>query len=442
MHPASPRRSLPEILDSGPAVRAAAHRALAARDRLLQDYPGWEEWRRQARDLRATAISRLDELLSRLGQAVTALGGTVLPARDGEEACRLILEVARRHQVQAVVKSKSMTAEEIGLRPALAAAGLPTLETDLGEFIIQLAGDPPAHLTAPALHLTRRRIAALFQEHLGEDAKADPEALTRQAARYLEPHYGRAHLGITGVNWAAPDGTLILVENEGNLRLTATLPRVHLALMGLEKVIPDLADAAVLLRLLPASATGQRLTAMVHFLKGLKPHPQGRQDFYLVLLDNGRRRLAADPELREALYCLRCGACLNICPVFQAGGAHLYGRVYPGALGILLAPYLTPPGDISDLCTQCGACADLCPVAIDLPARIRLLRRRSPRFRNLRVLSGAAGLVLRWPRFYRRLEPGLRLAARLFPALKAEVASESFHHGQGWRPAGRPEREG
>jgi len=420
-------KSLQEILSSAPAVRAAAHRALAARERLLRDYPRWQEWRGQARYLRAEAISRLEELLAELTQAVTAMGGTVLRARDGAEARELILEVARRHQVQAVVKSKSMTAEEINLRPALAAAGFKTLETDLGEFIVQLAGDPSAHITAPALHLDRRRIAALFQEHLGEGASADPEVLTRQAALFLSRHYGAAQMGVTGVNWAAPDGTLVLVENEGNLRLTACLPRVHLALMGLEKVVTRLADAEVFLRLLPASATGQRLTAMVHFLQGLKTHPRGRQDFYLVLLDNGRSRLAADPELRSALYCLRCGACLNICPVFQVGSAHLYGRVYPGALGILLAPYLAPAGDISDLCTQCGACEDLCPVALDLPAKIRHLRRGSPRFRNLRVLSRVAGLALSWPRVYRGLEPGLRLAARLVPGLRGEISPESFH---------------
>ena len=223
-------------------------------------------------------------------------------------------------------------------------------------------------------------------------------------------------MGITGVNFATPDGTLVLLENESNLRLTATLPRVHLAFMGLEKVIPRLADLEVMLRLLPASATGQRLTALVHFIRGLKVQPQGNQAFYLVILDNGRRRLAADPELAEALYCLRCGACLNVCPIFQVGAAHLYGRVYPGAIGILLAPYLAPAGDICDLCTQCGACQEICPVGIRLADKIRGLRRHSRRFRQLRGLTTAAGAVLSRPRWYRCLEPATRglagLAAR------------------------------
>ena len=178
-------------------------------------------------------------------------------------------------------------------------------------------------------------------------------------------------MGITGVNFATPEGTLVLLENESNLRFTATLPKVHLALMGLEKVIPHLSDLEAMLRLLPASATGQRLTALVHFIQGLKVQPQGNQIFYLVILDNGRRRLAADPELAEALYCLRCGACLNVCPIFQVGAAHLYGRVYPGAIGILLAPYLAPVADICDLCTQCGACQEICPVGIRLADKIR-----------------------------------------------------------------------
>ena len=399
-------------LGRSPAVRAAAHRALAARDRLLSDYPLWEAWRRQARASKTEAVARLDELLEDLERAVTAWGGRVLRARDAAQARQLILEVAREHGVKTVVKAKSMTTEEIGLNPALAAAGLQVMETDLGEFIVQLAGHPPAHLTAPALHLNRHQIADIFAAHLGLRSPAEPEALSRQASAYLKPHFFEAQMGITGVNFATPEGTLILLENESNLRFTTTLPKVHLALMGLEKIIPRLADLDPLLRLLPASATGQRLTALVHFIQGLKVQPRGNQIFYLVILDNGRRRLAADPELAEALYCLRCGACLNVCPIFQVGAAHLYGRVYPGAIGILLAPYLAPVGDICDLCTQCGACQEICPVGIRLADNIRRLRRDSRRFRQLRGLTKAVGAVLSHPRWYRRLEPAARRLAR------------------------------
>ncbi len=407
-------------LGRSPAVRAAAHRSLAARDLLLSDYPQWEAWRQQARAIKTESVARLDELLADLARAVTAWGGRVLWARDAAEARRLILAIAREHGVKTVVKAKSMTTEEIGLNGALAAAGLTVMETDLGEFIVQLAGHPPAHLTAPALHLNRHQIAEIFAEHLGIRSPAEPEALTRQATTYLNPYFFEAQMGITGVNFAATEGTLVLLENESNLRFTATLPKVHVALMGLEKVIPRLTDVEVMLRLLPASATGQRLTALVHFIQGLKARPEGNQAFYLVILDNGRRRLAADPEMAEALYCLRCGACLNTCPIFQVGAAHLYGRVYPGAIGILLAPYLAPVGDICEFCTQCGACTEICPVGIRLREKIQLLRGHSHRFRQLRGWSTVAGVVLGQPRWYRGLEPAWR-----------GLASLAFRHGWG-----------
>lgn len=414
-----------------PQVRVATHRALAARERLVRQYPAWEAWRRQARAIRAQAIDRLEELVCRLKENIEAWGGRVLFARDAAAARALILEIARRHGVQTAVKSKSMTTEEIRLNSGLEEAGLEVVETDLGEFIIQLAGHPPAHLTAPALHLDRHQIANLFAQHLGITCPSDPSQLCRAASRHLQARFQEAEMGITGVNFAAAaEGTLVFLENENNLRQSMALPKVHVAVMGLEKVLPAMADMEPLLRLLPASATGQRLTALVHFLNGLKPRPDGsHQSFYLVLLDNGRRRLAAQSDLKEALYCVRCAACLNICPVFQTGGAHLYGRVYPGAIGILLAPYLAPPGDISDLCTQCGACGEICPVAISLPEKILTVRQFSSRFWRIRLLSRGAGLVLSHPVFYRGLERGLRRTARLLsPNISGlEIAPESFH---------------
>jgi L-lactate utilization protein LutC len=286
------------------------------------------------------------------------------------------------------------------------------------------------------MHLDRSRIAALLAQHLGICCPADPQLLTAAASRHLSPYYGQADLGITGVNFAAAaEATLVMLENEGNLRQTATLPPVHVAVMGLEKVIPTLADAEACLQLLPASATGQRLTSLVHFLKGVKTGPHGSQAFYLVLLDNGRSRLARDPELAEALACLRCGACLNVCPVFQAGGAHLYGRTYPGAIGILLAPFLAPVGDIASLCTQCGACGEICPAGIRLPELILAVRRRSPRFARFRFFSRGAGVVLSHPSFYRGLEQGARWVESLRrragrPPLSFTLATHSFHARQ------------
>lgn len=418
-----------------PQVRVATHRALAARERLVRQYPAWEAWRRLARAIKAQAIDRLEELIFRLKENIEAWGGRVLFARDAAAARALILDIARRHGVRTAVKSKSMTTEEIRLNSGLEEAGLEVVETDLGEFIIQLAGHPPAHLTAPALHLDRGEIADLFARHLGIACPPDPVQLCRVASRHLQARFQEAEMGITGVNFAAAaEGTLIFLENENNLRQSMALPKVHVAVMGLEKVLPALADLEPLLRLLPASATGQRLTALVHFLNGLKPRSDGSpQRFYLVLLDNGRRRLAAHSDLQEALYCVRCAACLNICPVFQAGGAHLYGRVYPGAIGILLAPYLAPTGDISDLCTQCGACGKICPVAISLPEKILAVRHAGPRFRRVRLLSRGAGLILRHPGFYRGLERGLRRTARLFgPNISGiRIPPESFYQMRG-----------
>jgi L-lactate dehydrogenase complex protein LldF len=387
-----------------PAIRAAAQRALAARERLVAAAPQWEAWRRQAHAIKKQVIDRLEDYVQELTAQVQGWGGEVLAAADAAQARELITAVARRHGCRSAVKAKSMTSEEIGLNEALAAAGVEVLETDLGEFIIQLAGDRPAHLTAPAMHLNRQEIAALFSRRLQLPWQTDPEGLSRQGAAYLRTRFWQAQLGITGVNFAAAaSGHLVMVENEGNLRLAAAAPPVHVAVMGLEKIVPSLADLAVFLRLLPASATGQRLTAYVNFIGGLKSQPQGRQAFYLVLLDNGRRRLAATPYLREALYCLRCGACLNICPIFQVGGGHLYGQVYPGAIGILLSPYLGTGADLTDLCSQCGACAQVCPVGIPLADLIARQRRPSRRHSLLRRAVQGASLLMAHPRLYRRL---------------------------------------
>ncbi len=425
------------------AVRVATHRALEARERLLQEYPAWSSWRQQAHALKAKVMARLPDYLDLLAKRVQEWGGQVLWAKDAAEARAHILAVAKRHGAKKVVKSKSMTTEEIKLNPALQDAGLTVTETDLGEFLIQLAGQPPSHLTAPALHLDRYQIGSLLKEHLGLSCPPDPRALTSAASQYLRPCYAQADLGITGINFAAAeDGILIMIENEGNLRQSACRPPVHLALMGLEKLLPTLPDVEVCLRLLPASATGQRLTALVHFLKGIKSGPRGDQVFYLVILDNGRRRLAAHPDLQEGLFCLRCGACLNICPIFQLGSAHLYQRVYPGAIGILLANYLAPLGDISDLCTQCGACGDICPVAIDLPEKILPVRRQSSLFRRVRALSRLAGGILARPARYRLLDATLRRwSARLAASCPAAfvdfaLSPESFH--QQMRHFGRP----
>lgn len=418
------------------AVRAATHRALEARERLLAECPDWPLWRRQVRSLKGEMVRRWPEYLARLKSQVEAWGGVVYLARNAAEARGYILETAKKHGARRLIQSKSMTAHEIRLEPFLRGQGLQLTETDLGEYIIQLAGQPPAHLTAPALHLNRRQIARILSDHLGRDAPEEPGPLTRFVAAALRPCYEEADMGITGVNFAAArEGVLVCLENEGNLRLTACRPPVHLALMGWDKLVPEMETLGPPLRLLPASATGQRLTSLVHFFQGLKNRAEGRQAFYLVILDNGRSRLAAHPELKEALYCLRCGACLNICPVFQVGAAHLYGRVYPGAIGILLAPYLPPPGDLAALCTQCGSCREVCPAGLELPEKIRFLRQKAPSFRRFRSRAGAAAGLMAHPGLYRGLEFPFRHLFRWPPLARLEglgalpPAPESFWKG-------------
>ena len=412
-----------------PAIRQAARRALEARAGLLASYPEWESWRQQARATKSLVLSNLDYYLDELRGRVTGWGGQVLEAADGPAAVNLIRDLARKHQVRNLVKAKSMTSEEIGLTAGLEADGFHVTETDLGEFIVQLAGDTPSHITAPAMHLNRHEIAELFVRRLHLPRQSDPVMLSRQGAHYLRPRFWEAQMGITGVNFAAAaSGHLVMLENEGNLRLSAWAPPVHVALMGLEKIIPSLLDLEVFLRLLPASATGQRLTAYVNFIRALKPQFQATQAFYLIILDNGRRRLAADPIFREALYCLRCGACLNICPIFQLGGGHLYGRVYPGAIGILLAPYIGEGADLTDLCTQCGACSHICPAGITLAEHINRLRTRSSLHPVLRACTRAAGLVLAHPRLYRRLVPLWRFISNHLPIEKLIARSQTTYN--------------
>ena len=436
----------------GQAVRAATHRALEARERLLTNYPQWEDWRRQVRAAKANMVAHYQEYVALLRTEVEAWGGEVYFAKEAAEARDFILKVAKRHRVAKVAQSKSMTAHEIKLEPFLSRQGIQLTETDLGEFIIQLAGHPPAHLTAPALHLNRYQIARILSEACNFECPTDPTALTRLATEQLAPCYFEADMGITGVNFAAVrEGTLVCLENEGNLRQSASLPPVHLALMGWEKMVPELSLLEPFLRLLPASATGQRLTSLLHFWKGLKTGPHGSQAFYLVIIDNGRSDLAAHPELREALHCLRCGACLNICPVFQVGGAHLYGRVYPGAIGALLAPFLPPYGDISDFCTQCGSCRELCPAAIELPTKIRYLRQNAASFRQARALAGTLGFIFSQPRFYRSLESPARflaqglLSEQVQRILSDKLPAESFFRkhqgGRRKKVSGGPESQ-
>lgn len=397
----------------------------------------------RARAARLTALSRLPDLLEQLEQRATAAGTKVHWAHDAAQAREIVAGIARGCGAKVVVKGKSMVTEEIALNPALEADGIEVWETDLGEFIVQLAEEPPSHIIAPCIHKSRADVAALFREKLGlaglsgqedlEDSASIPE-LTLLARRALREKFLAADLGVTGVNIAvAETGSVILVENEGNIRMSTTCPPVHVAIMSLEKVAASLEDAADILRVLPRSATGQKMSSYVSVLTGPRRSGEldGARETHLVILDNGRSEILADAVLREALLCFRCGACLNSCPVYQTIGGHAYGSVYSGPIGTLLSSLLLPAKDTRDLpfgCTLCGACKKTCPLGIDHPKLMLRLRER--------VCAGSPGLASAAHTFLalhplayrlvmgaaRAVDPHLNLLPRL-PGLPSGLAS-------------------
>jgi len=291
-----------------------------------------------------------------------------------------VVDIARRAGARMAVKSKSMATEEIDLNEALEREGITPVETDLGEYIIQLAHERPSHIIAPAIHKTKGQVAELFSRELKRPVEADPEELTRIARAELRQKFLQADIGITGANFAVADtGTVVLVTNEGNGRMVTSLPRVHVAVMGAEKVVPSMTDLMVFLAILAKSATGQKLSVYTTLVRGPRRagELEGPEEFHLVLLDSGRIAQLAGP-LREALSCLRCGACLNVCPVYRQIGGHAYGHTYPGPIGILLTAMLEGTGSVKELAhasSLCGACADACPVRIDIPKMLIELRR-------------------------------------------------------------------
>jgi L-lactate dehydrogenase complex protein LldF len=339
-----------------------------------------EALRDRARQIKEEAISDLDSHLARLEESVTKLGGTVHWARSGDEACEIILDLALKNRVRRVVKSKSMVTEEIELNEAFERAGIEAVETDLGEYIVQIAGERPFHILAPAVHKSRGDIAELFAEKLGATGLKEAGEMTQAARASLRGKFLSADMGVTGANFAvAETGTIVLVENEGNIRLSTTLPRIHVALVGIEKVIPRLDDLRVFLKILARSASGQKMSSYVSFITGARRDGEsdGAREFHLILLDNGRTRILADEEKRESLYCLRCGACLNVCPVYQKIGGHAYGSVYSGPIGSIITPPLAGLERSQDLpfaSTLCGACKEICPVKINIPHVLLRLR--------------------------------------------------------------------
>ena len=349
---------------------------------MYQSQPEGPGIRQQAHRIRQQCIDNLDILLAELADRVTDNGGTVFFAGDAREAVAYCLDVARAHKVKTVVKGKSMVTEEVGLNDALEAAGIDVAETDLGEFIIQLAGEKPSHIIAPAIHKTKEQVGRLFADKLGIAYTPDPAALTQAARAALRQKFLAADMGITGCNLAcAETGHITTVSNEGNIRMASTLPRVHVAFMGMERVVATLRDHDILFRLLSSGAAAQKLGGYISYAGGPSPadYPDGPDAFHLIILDNGRSRILADPAFREMLCCIRCSACLNVCPVYGKIGGHAYGSPYSGPVGAVVTPLLAGMNRAKDLClgeTLCGACRQACPVDIDLPRMLRELRYR------------------------------------------------------------------
>jgi L-lactate dehydrogenase complex protein LldF len=379
----------------------------------------FEELRDAGAAIRDRALASLDAWLLRFEQEAQRRGATVLWAQDGAEVRRLVLEICRRHGLKKAIKSKSMLSEEAGLNEALAASGVTPVETDLGEYIIQLAGEAPSHIIAPAIHKDREQVSDLFAEHHHRAPLADIEQMTREARLMLREHFLSADLGISGGNFLiAETGSVAIVTNEGNGRMVTTLPKVHVAITGIEKVIPTLEDFAALMRLLPRSATGQAISNYVSLLTG--PRGEGDLDgpehMYFILVDNGRSNLVGS-DLQEMLRCIRCGACMNHCPVYQAVGGHAYGWVYPGPMGSVLTPSyvgLENALDLPQAATLCGACHVACPVKIPLPELLRKLREKEMQARLRpwaeRAALRAWGFAARRPRLYATLS---RIGARV-----------------------------
>jgi L-lactate dehydrogenase complex protein LldF len=404
----------------------------------------WEDLRSQARAIKDEVLLHLDRYLEEFVRNAESRGAQVHWARDAAEANSIICGLATERAARIVVKSKSMTTEETHLNDALEAAGMQVVETDLGEYIIQLADEPPSHIIAPAIHKTRQQVSELFTAALGMTPTDDIAQMTSTARVTLRDRFASADVGITGVNFAiAETGTIVIVENEGNIRLTTSLPRIHIAMMGIEKVIPRFADLDVFLKLLPRSGTGQRLTTYQSFITGTKRHAtdEGPDELHIVLLDNGRSRMLAHPVTRQSLACIRCGACLTACPVYQQVGGHAYGSVYPGPIGAVITPQLVGIAKAAQLpyaSSLCGACREVCPVKIDIPRLLLHLRGEiSPRKGSVaeRLAFKVWARVMTSPSLYRLSSVAGRILQRVVPISRAwtngrdlrPIESKSFH---------------
>ncbi len=371
------------------AIRLATLHKVETRASGMAELHDYEGLRELAAQIKQHTLDHLPDYLDQFATSAARVGAHVHFAADADTARRIIGDIASAAGARLAVKSKSMATEEIHLNDALQAAGVQTVETDLGEFIVQIDHDRPSHIVTPIIHKDRRQIATAMQRELGCKYTEDPGEITALARTHLRDIFRRADLGITGVNFAiAETGTIVICTNEGNGRMTTTRPRVHVALCGIEKLIPRLTDLTAFLKLLARSSTGQPLTVYTNLVTGPRraDDPDGPEQLHIVLLDNGRSDVLTGP-LAEVLRCIRCGACLNACPVYRNIGGHAYGGVYPGPIGSLVTPLLgglNAHHELPRASSLCGACRDACPVKIDIPAHLVALRARS---RTMQPLS-------------------------------------------------------
>ena len=393
-------------------VQTAMGKYEAVRRGTQAGFQDWQAARQAASETKWEALNHLDHYLDEFCRQTEARGTQVFWASTAEEASAYVLDLCRRVNAKELIKSKSMTTEEIHLNEALEAAGYGVAESDLGEYIVQLRGETPYHIVFPAMHLTRGEISDTFTKELGTPKSDSPEELTMIARHVLRDKYLSADIGISGANFAvAETGMISITENEGNARLTTSVPRIHVAVLGIEKVLPKMADLALFLPMLATAGTGQALTCYNSLIGGprLPGETDGPEEFHVILLDNGRTDILADPEQRDTLHCIRCGACLNVCPVFKNVGGHAYGTTYPGPIGSVITPHLRGLQEwkhLSAASSLCGACTETCPVGIDLHHHLLRNRRNAtkaqPDLLEEKAYQGFA-FVMTHPTLYRWL---------------------------------------
>jgi len=408
-------------------ILTALRKYEAVRDMTKGAFQNWEGAREVAAKTKAEAIEHLDRYLTEFTRNLEARGTKVHWAGDAAQARDIVLAILRENKARSIIKSKSMTSEEIHLNEALEQEGFDVVESDLGEFIVQLRKEAPYHIVFPAMHLTRGQISELFSRELGSEPTQNPEDLTMVARRVLREKYIAADVGLTGANFAiAETGMISITENEGNARLTAALPKVMITLVGIEKILPRLEDLALFLPMLATIGTGQPLTCYNSFYSGPRQpgEPDGPDEYHVVLLDNGRTRLLADAEQRDSLRCIRCGGCLNVCPVYRNVGGHTYGTTYSGPIGSVITPHLRDLQEwkhLSYASSLCGACTETCPVKIDLHHHLLQNRRNAstqkPSFLEKQAFKVFAFVINR-PRLYQFAKTAARLLQRLHPLVK------------------------